>query len=184
MRKSLYLTISILIFTLSFAACNTVEVNENVTIKLRNGYFLCEADITHDGTTDEIKVDYQKMLKDSQSLAKITVSNDSGVIWQDEVGIPHSSWGGYYLISEENDTYLMFYLPEESQGQIAYMFQLFYLDENGVMQIVDEAQVNSWESDDWEKKLTEFEQKVSLYLDKGELLISTNNCETQIYGLE
>lgn len=184
MKKCFYPIMTAVLLAVALVGCNTVEVNENVTIKLRNGYFLCEADITHDGTTDEIKVDYQKMLKDSQSLAKITVSNDSGVIWQDEVGIPHSSWGGYYLISEENDTYLMFYLPEESQGQIADTYQVFYLDENGKVLIADEAQVNSWESADLENELTVFEQNVKRYLEKGELLIGTNNGEVKIFGLE
>lgn len=184
MKKCFYLIMTAVLLAVALVGCNTVEVNENVTIKCRTGYFLCEADVTHDGTRDQIKVDYKNMLEDSQSLAKIAVSNASGVIWQSEVGIPHSAWGEYYLISDGKDVYLMFYLPEESQGQIAYTYQVFYLDENGKVLIADEAQVNSWESADLENELTVFEQNVKRYLEKGELLIGTNNGEVKIFGLE
>lgn len=143
------------------------------------------ADVTHDGRNDRIDVDIDDILSDTQLPALIRViGQEDQVIWTGFVAIPHMGWGYYYLVSYRDKDYILFYLPDESQGNIFYTLRLFHLDSEG-KQIMDDEYVISYDTDDqWEKDLIKFEKRLNQYLENSVLLVSVFDFSLDYYRAE
>lgn len=141
----------------------------------RNGNVITwYADVTQDDKDNRIIVDLEGILTDKQIPAKVQVyGQEENLLWTGEVGIPHMGWGYYYLVNDKNKDYILFYLPDESQGDIYYTLLVFHFDSEG-NQILDENYKISYESDkQWERDLQKFNKLLNKYLENSVLLVST-----------
>lgn len=138
-----------------------------------------KADLTHDGEKDCIEVELTDILKDNQQMAHITVySGNDKELWQADLGIPHDAWGSYYLVEMDDLSYLLHYVPENTQGKGNYSYEVFYLTEDG-----KEVEIasNSISFDTYpgnnlnfpKKDIINFATEVNQYLGKATLLLST-----------
>ncbi len=142
--------------------------------------YTVQADLTHDGEKETIVVDVTEILSDSQAPAYVTVSDSDGqTIWQQELFLPHAGWGAYYLVEPEGEAYLLYYLPELSQGLGIYSYRLFSLDGQGTEweeasgEITFDAYPYAEEINFPMEKMEAFAQEVNQYLQNGFLLVST-----------
>ena len=131
------------------------------------------ADITHDGVDDDICIDYEKIINDSQAPASINVVANDKCIWNAELGLPHAGWGEYYLVMTDNEYYLLLNMPEESQGIYADYYKLFYISAEGTEIIVDEMSVFDVDESKQTETIEEYYNNVNKYIENGQLLIST-----------
>lgn len=150
---------------------------EKETVTNEGGKIVCMSDITHDGETDEIIIDYGKAQVDEQQLVSIKVYNnfEKSEIWETSLALPHAGWGTYYIVEQNDEKELLYYLREESQGEYACYYKLFHLNNSGREEIIDEC---SAEDEDAVKL---FDKKAKEYLDKSIFLISTYGGELNYF---
>ena len=131
---------------------------DNISLKQFNG-------LNVEGT---LYVDARETVMDEQIPIRIWIENRNGKkLWESELGIPHTAWNSFYLYSQDNINYVIVYYPEESQGQIAYTFKMFTIDENGNEIIKCEYMAES------EAEREAFDNNVREYLENANLLVST-----------
>lgn len=170
------LSISLCLCMLSGLMCACSEQPEELEESEESNEYQVHyyADITHDGIDDDICIDCEKIINDSQDTASIKVVTDNdNCIWNAELGLPHAGWAEYYLVKIDSDYYLFLYMPEESQGMYADYYKLFYVSAEGTETIVEEMSVFNVD----ESMLAEMREKyfnnANEYIDNGKLLIST-----------
>ena len=143
------------------------------------------ADLTHDGRNDRIDVDIDDILSDTQLPALVKViDQEEQEIWTGSVAIPHMGWGYYYLVSYRDKAYILFYLPDESQGDIFYTLRLFHFDSEGKQVIDDEYKISYDTAEQWESDLRKFEKRLNQYLEESVLLVSVFDFSLDYYGAE
>lgn len=193
----------VMVLSCGLAGCGQTEDNQNIvqaddtqeadriTENLENAEsqdladavrqeYTVQADLTHDGEKETIVVDVTKILSDDQMPAYVTVSDSEGqTIWQQELFLPHSGWGAYYLVEPEGEAYLLYYLPELSQGQGIYSYRLFSLDGQGTEceeasgTLTFDTYPYAEEINFPKEEMEAFAQEVNQYLQNGFLLVST-----------
>lgn len=113
-------------------------------------------------------IDARETVMDEQIPIKINIVSRAGkTLWEGILGIPHMAWNSFYLYREDGIDYLIEYNPEESQGQIAYTFRMFTVNEQGEQVMKCEYSARTEEERDT------FHQNVSPYLQKATFLVST-----------
>lgn len=143
------------------------------------------ADVTHDGKEDKILIDVNDILSDDQIPATVNVyGQEDHVIWTGEVGIPHMGWGYYYLAAYKGKDYILFYLPDESQGDIYYTFRLFHFDSEGKQILDDEYKISYKTAEQWEGDLEKFEKRLEEYLENSVLLVGVFDFSLEYYTEE
>ena len=151
--------------------------DKNETITNENGKIICMSDITHDGSTDEIIIDYSGTQVDDQKLVSIKVYSDSGEkeIWETSLALPHAGWGTYYIVEQNEEKELLYYIREDSQGEYACYYKLFHLNNTGQEEIIDEYSIET------EDDIKLFDKRTKEYLDNSVLLISTYGGELNFF---
>ncbi len=171
--------VSLLSILLAFGimGCGRMTSPKNAdmySIEDKNGTIYCIADITHDGKSDQIIINYGETVTDTQTPIKIDVIDSNGdTIWSAIIGIPHAGWGEYYISVVDKKPCFVFNCPEESQGQIAYYYKIFYLSNDGSEIDIEEKRLSGNEKDVSQNERNDFKKKVQAYIDKGDLLVST-----------
>lgn len=113
-------------------------------------------------------IDASENAVDKQMPITIKIINrDNKILWESLLGIQHMAWNSFYMYSEDGVDYVIEYNPEESQGQPAYTFRMFTLNEQGEKVVSCEYFASSEEGRD------AFYRNVNPYLQKASLLIST-----------
>ena len=141
-----------------------------------------EADLTQDGKAERIEVDVTDILADDQQPAYIRVFDPDGqIIWQTEISLSQDGRASYYLIEKNGQRYLLYYLPEVTEGEGIYAYRLFNLDQQGREQEMGSNRITfSTEPGTAGGKfsretLEAFADIVNQYLQDGILLVSTVN---------
>ena len=149
---------------------------------LQDGKNVITCDITHNGFPDTIIVDYAAIEKDSQAFLTIDARDEAGLfLWEDFLALPSAGWGKYYLCKWQGLVYLLGYHPLESmQGTMIGGYKVFWLNQNGEEQILEERTVNSDTAKDYEKEATEFEEAIKAYLADSYFLASTWDGELSV----
>lgn len=144
--------------------------------------YLVEADLTQDGKAEKIEADVTDILADDQQPAYIRVFDPDGqIIWQTELSLSQDDRASYYLIDKNGQKYLLYYLPEVSQGEGIYAYRLFNLDQQGREQEMGSNRITFATEPDTAKghfsreTLEAFADIVNQYLQDGVLLVSTAN---------
>ena len=142
---------------------------------LQDGRNVITSDITHDGYQDTIIVDYSNIMKDDQALLTIDARDQAGqFLWEDILGLPHQGWGKYYLSICQGLPYLVKYYPlEETQGSMYGYFKVFWINNKGEEQILEERTVDRLLTEDYAQEAEEFDQAIKSYLSKACFLAST-----------
>ncbi len=175
----------VLLGAICFVKCGKVASTKNAgvySIEDKKGILYCVADITHDGEAERIIINYGETVNYDQIPIPIEVLDSNGdTIWGEEIGIPHAGWGEYYITVVDGKPCLIFNCPEESQGQIAYYYKIFYLSNDGIEIIIEENNIFGDEQDVSQKKRSAFMKKVQAYIDKGDLFASTMYGELKLW---
>ncbi len=170
----------VLLGAICFVKCGKVASTKNAgvySIEDKKGILYCVADITHDGEAERIIINYGETVNYDQIPIPIEVLDSNGdTIWGEEIGIPHAGWGVV-----DGKPCLIFNCPEESQGQIAYYYKIFYLSNDGIEIIIEENNLFGDEQDVSQKKRSAFMKKVQAYIDKGDLFASTMYGELKLW---
>ena len=153
------------------------------SVDLQDGRNVITCDITHDGFLDSIIVDYAAIEKDNQAFLTIDAKDEHGLfLWEDMLALPHVGWGKYYIAMYQSMPYLVYYVPlEDSQGSMYGYYKVFWLNQKGEEQILEERTVNSETAKNYEKEAAEFQEAINSYLGtRSELLASTWDGELTI----
>lgn len=162
-------------------AAQTGIGKEDYSLEEMNGVILCRCDILHNDGEAVIMIDYSEALKDEQAIIPIQVKIQETVLWNSEIGLPHAGWGSYYITIFEGKPYIIDYIPEESQGQIAYYYKVFYLNLAGEEIVLDKCSLSADAGADISEELAEFHKKLNVYMEDSTLLISTMEGKLEHY---
>lgn len=112
--------------------------------------------------------DARETIEDEHMPIKLWVeTRDKQILWETELGLPHTSWNSYYMYEEDGKNYLIQYYPDDSQGMIAFRFNMFTVHANGELIETDTFEANSKE------EIQDFNINVMPYLNEAELLVGT-----------
>lgn len=158
------------------------DVNSHV---FTGAYYMEPLDITHDGKSEYIVMEFNDIQTDNQSPAQIKVQDAEGnLLWQNELGLVRAGWNSYYIVWTKEGVCLLQYLPVVMQERGEYAYRLFYLDEDGkevevaadtlefILMPVNEELVELTIPKD---EMIKFATDVNGYLESARLLISTVN---------
>lgn len=141
-------------------------------------------DITHDGESEYIIVDFGEIKDDTQKSAYIKVADKEGnIIWQKEMFLATAGWDSYYRVKTEKGECLMQYLPIVHQDKGNYSYRVFYLNEDGSeVEVANESvgfttyplyeSVSAKEAIPMEEMVS-FANNVNTYFEDARLLVST-----------
>lgn len=163
------------------STAETDDKKDAYRLEEANGVILCRCDILHNGSESVITIDYGDALKDGQAVIPIQVKTQEKVLWDSEIGLPHAGWGSYYITVFQGKTYMINYIPEESQGQIAYYYKIFHLNSEGEEVILDTCSLSAEAGEETSKKIEEFQENLNVYMEDSTLLISTMEGELVHY---
>lgn len=149
-------------------------------------YYMEPLDITHNGKTEYVVIDFNGIQTDSQASAYLKVTDAGGkVIWQSELGLPRAGWNSYYLVWTKEGPCFLQYLPVVAQERGEYEYRLIYLNEDGseVEVIADSVDFLLMPNDEGtdvdtaipKDAMVKFAEEVNGYLENARLLISTVN---------
>ncbi|MBR3508951.1 MAG: hypothetical protein IKO03_09335 [Lachnospiraceae bacterium] len=153
------------------------------SVDLQDGRNVITCDITHDGYLDSITVDYAAIEEDNQAFLTIDARDEHGLfLWEAMLALPHVGWGKYYVTMYQRMPYLVYYVPlEATQGTMYGYYKVFWLNQKGEEQILEERTINSETAKDYEKEAAEFQEAINSYLGtRSELLASTWDGELTI----
>ncbi|MBO4515647.1 MAG: M56 family metallopeptidase [Lachnospiraceae bacterium] len=145
------------------------------SVELQDGKKVIACDITHNGMPDTLIVDYAAIEKDRQAFLIIDARDEAGLfLWEDFLALPHQGWGKYYLCEWQGLVYLLRYHPlEDTQGTMIGGYEVFWLNQYGEEQILEERTLNSDTTKDYEKEAADFEEAIKAYLASSYVLAST-----------
>ncbi len=148
---------------------NTLESSTSFTFK---------ADLTHDGNMETIIVDTSRVAE--KQTAVISVVNEySETLWSNEAATAHAGWNSLYLTTINGMDYILRYQPSMFQGNAAYEYDLFYLNNTGSKLSYDsdrmEFSINPGKIDYEPENLASFAGKINEFFKNSYLLLSTEN---------
>ncbi len=144
-----------------------------------------QADLTHDGTLDIIKISGAE--SDPELVYLDILSPDERTrLWTETAHPAHAGWNSVYLYRKDGEDYLLVFNPYQSTGLADYTFALFYITGKNRINLVDSgaysfsygAEKGSKDYFD-EAKFRAFADKVNTYLKDSYLLLSSEGGSLQ-----
>ena len=137
------------------------------------------ADVTHDGTPDELTV-----YKETDQVWRLSVTDGATGerIWSEEAGTPHAGWNALFLCALEGEGYILRYNPTMYQGVCDYSYQVFWLenggtvirDQSSVHFTIDPPQETTQEMTFDPDAIAAFLDEVNAYLAQSQILLVTD----------
>ena len=165
------------------------DVVYEVSDKTSNNQIIWWADLHHNNSEDKIVVEIINDY-DTSDGAKVSIykGDTDLLIYSFSALLPHAGWGSLYLYTDENDAYLMNWMPGMWQGSGIYSHEVFFFDENDEKSVLDSGSLG-FEWDDWQREyedwpeLIEYINTVNSYLAKSWVIADTNG-GTLIYSTQ
>jgi len=96
------------------------------------------ADLHHNGTEDKIVVEIIDNYATSEGAIISIYKGDTDIlIYSFTADLPHPGWNGLHLYTNENDAYLLNWIPGMWQGRASYFYEVFYFDERDEKVVFD-----------------------------------------------
>lgn len=186
MKKSVFLLVSFVAF--SMAGCVSAEprdtqysseINTESNISDVSGEaYNFQADITHDGIDEDIKV-----TTDNDGLVvTLAVYSGKDIVFEDELYVHAALGSQYYLVKYADKSYFMRYTPLVDHDMATCEYEVFRLTQSSEKVDLDTDQieislynVKSMDQDAW----SSFAQKENVYFKNATLLVSTSNGEIE-----
>jgi poly-gamma-glutamate synthesis protein (capsule biosynthesis protein) len=162
---------------------NTVEDNtikniekQSIVNETNNLVLITYSDITNNSTKESLMLDISK-LEDNKVVTLKIIDENNSLIWKEDAGLPHVGWNSIYLCSLDNKNYLFRYNPYMNQGYADYKYELFNLNQDGTLHLVNSKSL-SFDLSSSKKEIDvdeiiSFVDEVNKYLTQSILLLST-----------
>ena len=147
------------------------------------GELLLTADLDHNGKTEEIR-----LLKDGKDRELQIVDGHGRVLWSQRSSTLWTDWATVFFCRVGEQDYLGRYIPSLYHGQGNYRYEIFSLDGDGGEIISCQAEVafttRTYETtpDFDPTELADFINALMAYLDRGMILMNTNEEINQAAG--
>ncbi len=135
------------------------------------------ADLDHDGTNEKFRIDE---VIQGQVYQLDVVKEDGSIIWSEEAATPHVGWNSVFLCELDGEAYLLRYNPTMYQGEAAYYYELFWV-ENGEPKTVESNSLTFSTNPNWlpdaekREEMMAFEERINELLSNSVVLLSTED---------
>ena len=130
-------------------------------------------DINHDGKKEKLLLDLS--CYDSFQPAFFKFTDDNGKeIFKVDLNSSHIGYAAYYICTIDNMDYILKYIPLRSLESYNYSYELFYLNQDLSINVVEENSFGFGDIFDFDTEIvSEFYDKINGIVEKGNLIIST-----------
>ncbi|MFT4145551.1 MAG: hypothetical protein QM644_13940 [Mobilitalea sp.] len=155
-------------------------INEQKSLGALNTVGEFEADLTHDGILEKLKI--SKSNVNDFVILEVMDSADN-ILLMEQAHTSHAGWNSIYLCKIDGQEYLFVFSPYASTGIAEFIYAVYHLNQKGSLSFEDSGyyyfnyNTRIEESAFDEKEFRIFADKVNYYLKQSYLLISTENGE-------
>lgn len=130
-------------------------------------------DINHDGKKEKLLLDLS--CYDGSQPAFFKFTDDNGKeIYKVDLYSANIGRAAYFICTIDNVDYILKYIPDQGQGSYNYAYELFYLNQDLSINVVEENSFDFGSIVDFDTKVvSEFYDKINGIVEQGNLIIST-----------
>ena len=136
-------------------------------------------DFDGDGEAETVEVLTVTDPDGTNAWYELRVLDGGDVLWSRQAGLSHAGWTTLFACQYQGQDCLLDYSPWVSMGAACYQYRIFILDEAGEEQELRSDSVSfflpdgEWGLEDLDSAVADFLTEVHVFLDEGDLLLTT-----------